>query len=140
MADRYLLPEQIDHEDTSYPLFDDTVQKGGYRVCASQEVRNNIVLRKRAIGMLVNIDGVIREYKGSDVTNANWINQSNWQLIGTLSRQVADSTSEFGASLTDGAFINDLSTNILYQTTTDTIPTDTIDSLKTTDDIVVVNG
>ncbi|MDA3816945.1 MAG: hypothetical protein PF486_06170, partial [Prolixibacteraceae bacterium] len=140
MANRYLLPEQIEHEDTTYPLFDDTVQKGGYRVCASQEVRNNITLRKRAIGTLVNIGGVVREYKGTDITNANWINQSNWQLIGTLSRQLVDSTSQVGAILTSGAFLNDLNTNTLYQITSDTVPTDTIDSLKSAGNIVVVNG
>jgi len=140
MTTRYKLPEQIDHEDTQKPLFDDTVQKGGYKVVSSVSHRNAIPILKRTIGSLVNIGGEIREYKGSDVSDANWFNVNNWQLIGTLSRQVADSTSEIGTEMPIGSIIHDLDSKIIYQLLTTTEATDTITSLIASGDIEIINS
>lgn len=76
--DRYLLPEQIEHEDNSKPLFDDTVQKGGYKVVATIVDRNNIPILKRQKYNLVCIDGVIKQYTGGDNADINWVNNDNW--------------------------------------------------------------
>ena len=140
MTTRYKLPEQIDHEDTQKPLFDDTVQKGGYKVVSSVSHRNAIPILKRAIGSLVNIGGEVREYKGSNVSDTNWFNVNNWQLIGTLSRQVVNSTTEIGAEMPSGSIIHDLDSKIIYQLLTTTAITDTITSLIASDDIEIINS
>lgn len=127
--DRYLLPEQIEHENPQLPLFDDTVQKGGFRVCADVAARNAIPSAKRQIGTIVSINGELRQYKGTDVLELNWINQYNWQLIGTLATQVENESTVFGAILSINSIVHDMSNGNLWQLLEESLLTDSLSSI-----------
>lgn len=57
--------------------------KSGFQIVANITGRNNIVLALRKIGFVCSITGDnVYRYTGSDVTNTNWTNASNWTIVG----------------------------------------------------------
>ncbi len=107
-------PAEIKHNNDDYALVDDSQVRGGLKVVNNITERNEIPLNKRGFGVVKYRDvlsgsegsWVTKTYVGSDLSEQNWINETNWENI-TTEKSAIDVTHEELLNLISGNTISD---------------------------------
>jgi len=83
-------PEYIEHAESNKPLIHVDQFKGSYWQVDSIADRDAISDLKRAVGMVVTYsdtsgDLIMKRYEGPNVTNTEWTDDTNWELVTDVS-------------------------------------------------------